>query len=1440
MSEGKEYFKAGINLDQFDKDIVHIKGSFTDIGKAAEIEGARIDNSLKQVGVTIAGIFTLQKAQQFASDVAKIRGEFQQLEIAFETMLGSKAKTDALMRQLVDTAAKTPFDLTGVANGAKQLLAYGTASEEVNDTLIKLGNIASGLNIPLNELVYLYGTSRVQGRMFHKDIYQFMGRGIPIIKELSEVLNVTEDKVMDLVSAGKVGFPELQQVINNLTKQGGMFFNLMEKQSASITGQIANLEDAYDVMLNNIGQKSEGAFGSAIDMATMLVENYETVGNVLASIIAIYGTYKAAIMAVNFVQSLQTKIALESALAGKTLTLSQGVQAVATKNLNRAQLALNKSMLANPYVLATMAVVGLGYAMYKLITHTSDLAQFQAKLTTEINKESSSMNELFGKLKDTNKGTTERKSIVEELTGKYGEYLTGLDLEKASLEEITKAQKEANAQLDKSIRLRLLGQRTEEIKDSYNENIQKGYSKFIDQVTDMYGTEVGARIGARLETKIRESIETGVELSEKDFLNEIRQDFDNGELDKGFLMKNYNDLHGYLRGIKVDVIDMNNELSITELAANATIDELNKLNKPTIETKESPVANLAEQTQQAREEVAKLTQELSDLMSGKTSSENYAKDIDEKAKELKLAEEKLNLILYGKTSLDAKSSNSSENIDTRIANNKIKAALDARAFELDNESKRIALMEDGFEKEQKLIENNHQKELLAIQRRAQELIEQQQQAEKDIWEKNGSKGTFKATTANIQDLPNNYQSELVEAENIANKKRLYDTEELNKKLLAKYRDFAARKLEVEKQFDSDLEALNKLPDSSAKSAAITQLEKDRKEAIKSISEEESAELVKTTDVFVRLFTDASEQSIKEIRKIIYEVQDLYDYLTKTKSEDLSDNFGFTAEQLRNFKGDATQLKAILDGLIAKKKGLGDKSPFESFKQGMSEGLKKLKKGDEQDVGLGIQLIGKSVQQFLPSVKEFGDNLGSMFGDSMAENIGNVVTLLDGAMDLGVGVGQMISGDIVGGMMSAVQGLSKVFGKASQVAKEHKEALRRLDLERLEQQRKYNLLLMEQNMLLKEAASIFGSEEIRKAANYIDVYKNALNDLDKEIKGDKPTHIKVGNKGFQKIIDKQYAKALAKYQTGRGKLASAEIVDGSHKSGWGPWKKRKDTYKSILQVYPELIDSEGKLDKAMLDSILSTRKMSDATRAYLEDLKNLAEQAEKAEDALRDYLSSTFGDLGQGSIQSIVDSIKDGTDAWVEFGKVGSSVIERLGEQLAYELFFANKFKKLQSDLERIYGSEKSSETIVKEAMDLVGSFYQNIGSNMNMAQDWMLNWKEEAKKAGFDLWENQDKLDQSSSKGYSITATQDQAGEGLGRLTSIQMSLTDVTEKVNNLIVLDVERNNLMKAYVIQFDEIRNLSLQIVFYLESMSKDTKYLPLIYDRVENINKNTKYQ
>lgn len=392
------------------------------IGQTAVDEGARMDDSFKKIGKTVAGVFAVSQIKDFITHVATVRGEFQQLEIAFKTMLGSAGQADALMSQLIKTAAITPFGMTDIGQAAKQLIAYGVAADEVNDTLIRLGDIAAGLSIPINDLAYLYGTTMVQGRLYTQDLNQFLGRGIPLMEELAKQFGVAENQVKQLVEDGKVGFPEVQKAIENLTNEGSKFGGLMEAQSKTITGQISNIEDAIDTMFNEIGKQNEGVINTSLSLVSTLVENWETVGNILLTVIATYGSYKAAVIAVAAAHKLMNIWGTVRAFLSLTTSI---------RSAKDAMLLFNMAVKANPIglvlsVLATAVTAFLAFrkssdeAADALKKEREEAEEFNKKVGESAGKAISTYKRLQDEYKNC-KSAHEKREWIKESQAKFKE-----------------------------------------------------------------------------------------------------------------------------------------------------------------------------------------------------------------------------------------------------------------------------------------------------------------------------------------------------------------------------------------------------------------------------------------------------------------------------------------------------------------------------------------------------------------------------------------------------------------------------------------------------------------------------------------------------------------------------------------------------------------------------------------------------------------------------------------------------------------------------------------------------------------------------------------------------------------------------------------------------------------------------------------------------------
>lgn len=428
--------------------------------------------SLTKVLGVIGGVTALKN---FATELVNVRGQFQQLEIAFSTMLKSKEKADKLMSELVDIAAKTPFDLQGVASSAKQMIAYGSSAENVGDELVMLGNVAAGVGSQLSEIAYLYGTLRTQGRAYAVDIRQFAGRGIPIYEELAKVLGVTKDEVSGLVKEGKVGFKEVEQAFKNMTSESGIYYNLMQEQSKSLTGQLSNLGDAWDTMLNEIGKNTQGIASAGISGLKGLIENYETVGKILIGLIATYGTYKTALVVVRIAQD--------------TLTARMELAILVTKAQMIAQKTLNTVMKANPYVLVATVLSGLVATMWAFHDSTTASEKAQQKFNEEqknfANQEEErkkKIEELIRVIQDETETEFSKIKAYEELQRYSPALSSAYTREQLAVLNLAEANKELNKERDKN---------------SY-ENILKNIQQWEEKIKSLNASLKNAGQGAPL------------------------------------------------------------------------------------------------------------------------------------------------------------------------------------------------------------------------------------------------------------------------------------------------------------------------------------------------------------------------------------------------------------------------------------------------------------------------------------------------------------------------------------------------------------------------------------------------------------------------------------------------------------------------------------------------------------------------------------------------------------------------------------------------------------------------------------------------------------------------------------------------------------------------------------------------------------------------------
>ena len=1122
------------------------------------------------------------------------------------------------------------------------------------------------------------------------------------------------------------------------------------------------------------------------------------------------------------------KVAVET--AAKTLnttqtaanTAAQAANVTTTNLLATAKLRLTAVatklkavMLANPYTLAAAAIAALGYGIYKLITYQTDAEKAQEKLNNAISEsekvigaERLQIDAMFARLKAAKEGTDEYRSAKEAIMSKYGEYLKGLGDEKNALDDLAKAYRIITQEAEKSARARAMDKAVNEASNDYMDKEVEAKETVEELLKDKFKGKKdkdGIDLAETYYWKIKPVLEGKGEITKE--IQDIIKQFDEtkylpGDPMTGIGAQTYiaNDLQDEItkvfkaRGIYNNIIkeaqkrfgenpNQNQKTSnqeevfytkgksISEIEAaitkgqekleafkkalkenNGLMSDGKVVTDAVVKGQESYIAKLKATVlerenelqiiSQVENRISKLKQEQKETVKGSAEYNDYQRRIDSLSKKLP----------------DRKTSSSQKDYSDEIKRNAQEQIRIEKDMEFAVRQAEINTHKEGLSKTLEQNQLNYEQEMEQIKRQKEDKLTKIQEWEKTIWESQGKKGTFKPTTTQLSEQD---EQQFKALENAAGKKLSAGNQTAIEEMLKQYQTYAEKRKEIEEKFQQDIDEMRAVNEKDKKAGKqvtfseenIAQAESDKQDALDAL-DQEIASREATFNVWVE---QISSMGLKQLKEALQTAQDTL----KKEGGKLDDKEKATLH---------AQIKTLEKKVEVAEAKDASTSSAEKNKKKWSDTLK----------------VMNEVQDTVDNIVSSFDGLDDITKTvlSSAANIaGGIIAMISGIQALSVAGAEAIKGVERASVILAVVGaaisvITTLFGLTSKAEKEHQEALKEVAQNKLEMQRRYNLLLMEQNLLMKEATSIFGEDQIAKAARSIEVYRQAIEEYKETLKGDKPQMTK-----FEKLfgdITGRYKKQMDEYNRGIGALSNVTVKTGSYTTGAWFWKKQHDIYTSVLDVYPDLIDGENKLNKERAQAIIDTQTMSDENKALLQSLIDLQEQAEEAQEALRNYLQDTFGSLGESVMDSLVNAIEnDGVDAWEKFGEAGSSVLEDLGKQIAYSLFFSDKFKRLQADLEKIYGSGKTEEEIAKDARDLVASFYQGIGTDMNNAQQWMEQWKEEANKQGFNLWETANR--EVSAKGIE-SVNQESVDELNGRATAIQGHTYLISESMKLLI----------------------------------------------------------
>lgn len=1281
-NEGKLLFEVRADQSDIKKDIEAIKKQFESLTKKTQEEGEKQAQVWQNLIKGATAYFTFQGASAFIKQVIAVRSQFQQLEIAFGTMLKSKEKANALMAQMTDLAAKTPFGLQEVSEGAKRLLAFQVPAEEVTETLRRMGDVAAGLGVPMGQLIHVYGQVKAQGKLMTNDLYQFMNAGIPIIAELSKVVGKSETEIKDMVSAGKIGFPEVQAVIKNMTNEGGLFFNLMAEQSKSLGGQISNLGDSFDQMLNEIGKASEGYISGAIKGVSFLVDNYQTLGKVIAGLIATYGTYRTAVL---------VNIALTKgwAVAAKEDAIAKGIQTIATNAATAATKALNAAMKANPYVLVATAVVGLVSAVV-LFNKEMTVAEKAQKAYNEeqerqkgvLQKEREEYEQLIDVVKDENQSKGKRIEAFQRLQSLYPDIFSKYKTEEELIKNIAKALKELNGvQKDRDLKMdQDYMQRLEMQKKALQSSLRTSanpaeIANIKEQIQSVDIQIEKARKQYNWQSTLNK-IDTLAELSAEDKVKErklmieeynrrhnakqaknqnLLQEGEKKDIRKTSLpavvatgYENFTDADlGLLMSKSQGLIDLDKE-------RNKVIDTRNELlaKQKELATKINAIQSQSGQTQADKDELKKLQEEKKNI--DKQLQEEYNEG---KAKTTKAAKTKTELPTF-----DYKKAAQEE-------------ARREQDFLFQKEQARINIMEDGAKKRLAIIQLDYDRQEEEIRRRTEDqmaaFIEQQKaQAE--------AEGKWKKGQAFNEDTPviNAHRAKLQTEEQqlLASNHdyMLYQQEQVYKELLEKYQTYTDQRKAIEEKYNADIAALQ-----AKLGADAPQVKK---------AQDEKARVLKKLDILykkegaaiAKLFENMRKKTVKEIRETIADVEKEIDQLASILDMSDKDNVDYIQnlkQQLEQARDTADRADTVFGRLGANIKKLFQAKPDTAEWQEAFNGV------------LGTaQSITSEFGQLGAEFEKIGKSSGNSSLESFGRTLQNTANLISKTMQYaqiggstGNGWGALI-GAVVGFAVGGIE-------KAANERMAHEKKLAEVAKSKITQQTEYNRLLFEEKMLHKENTSIFGTKEIANAYTALGVYINKYNE----------------------------------FQKSKSNLSGLAIANGSYTTGTWFWKKQGTVWDGLLQVYPQLIDKAGEFNLELAESIVKNREFYGTGKEALQEAIDTYKQMQEAEKQFNEFLKNTFGRLGSDIMDSVVNSLKTGENAFDAFAKSVGNIVESLGKKIAYELFLADYLKDFQEKVkERVKAISKEDTLSQSEKSKKTAEYLRDTTSQLAEEMKWRL------------------------------------------------------------------------------------------------------------------------
>lgn len=1337
------------------------------------------------------------------SEIIRVRGEFQSMQTAIETIVG-KDMAGQLIPQIKELAKISPLTMSDMVGAEKMMLGFNIQAEDTIKYLKAISDISMGESSKFNSLTLAFSQMSAAGKLMGQDLNQMINAGFNPLQIISEKTGKSIATLKDEMSKGAVSAEMVQQAFIDATSAGGKFYNMSENASKTINGQLSMMQDALDSVFNELGTKSESVIMDGIQMTTSLIQNYETVGKVLAGLVVTYGTYRTAVMLVTAAESKHTLV--EIGLTNARLLA------------RKAQLALNAAMLTNPYVALATVLVGLTATMWAMSDSTTAAARAQKEYNgikdAALKKEQEhklKIEELLTAARDESLATLTRQKSLEELRKEYPKIFEQYDIEKLKLEDILKLKQKIN---EEDSRRSAQGRRDDynALKQTIanqrrylqlfdNSDLRKNMSDSDKEIWKLFS-------GNQSYVQVREQMEKNSELLkkyQKDMLD------DNISAYKSNL-KNYSKekLEAELKLAQSSASKRNGFVVNGMMVKGGDLESVISSINGALAKKKSPTT-YKQDYEKAKKDWDDAKKKLSEIEKDKSkfTSKQY-----EEAKKRVETTEKAYKNLGGITGSSlTKQDNQTEKL--RKQTDKYNALLDKQSLEqqrsaedlqMEVDEARIKAMDEGSAKTIAEMELNFEKEMQAIDRQKKDALRKKVEDARAAWEANPkNKGkSFDATDIKLSDDEQNYYDELYKIAIISNEK-------IYKDLAERYLSYADERLAIEKKFNDDISILQearKKAEAKGDASEIAQIDRSVEKRTEIKNEDIfklDAEQFKKNMNWEQVFGNLDKVSTDTLKKLKVNLKDFISSQKDLSPENLKElvdaieRIDDKVSERNPFEAMSVSFKSLKDATDAQREAQ------EAYNKTLKEGTDEEKKNAKATLESAKNNKQKAISEATTVLHHGVDEIGQ-YVDAGNQVIGIMETLgtktpewLEGTMS---GFGEMLDGlgsiDLMKPMSIVTGGLQTIKGALTSITS-------------------LGGVINWSGSNAKEV-----QDSINRLTDRNETLQTSIESLTDEIKASKGTKSVAAYRSayeYQKEQNSNYLN-IAREQAG---------YHNSHKSWQYYMRWSAEDLKWIQQNINKNFTGTSSLWELTPEEMEKLRsnvdiwtKMQNAGKGgygerVTDKLDDYIEQAGKLEeltDNLYEGLTGmSFDSMYDSFVSSLMDMEKSAEDVADDISKyfMQAMLSNAIGEQFSDKLrTWYDKFGEAMKDDGTLDNNER------KELMD----------EYMGYVDEAMKLRDELAAATGYDKISQESTSQSASSKGFQAMS-QDTGEELNGRFTALQIageeiknqniiqsqSLNLLTVKADALLSINTETRNIA-------DDTRDLIAQSYLELVQISENT--------------------